>query len=192
MELVHEVQRRLLGTEYLRSGNHRQRLAAETLEELNLETVPNIEEWALAGTIPLDVGLPESDLDILVCAAEPEAVRDELTARFSHMPEFTVWAHRREAEAWCLAFSTVAYPIEFFIQSKPLREQRAFRHLVAEYALLTRYGKDLGEQVRQLKASGMETEPAFAEALGLSGDPYLALLQLEPCNCAEPSRPPSR
>ncbi|GAA4445379.1 hypothetical protein GCM10023156_04920 [Novipirellula rosea] len=31
----------------------------------------------------------------------------------------------------------------------------------------------------ELKQSGLRTEPAFAEALGLSGDPYVAILGLE-------------
>jgi hypothetical protein len=32
--------------------------------------------------------------------------------------------------------------------------------------------------VRSLKATGIKTEPAFAQALGLSGDPYQTLLAM--------------
>lgn len=140
-------------------------------EEVGIE-----EEWVLAGTVPLNVDLPGSDLDVLVHAVNAEAVRDELYVWFSEMPRFKVWEHSTELGAWCVAFDTQQYPVEFFIQAVPLRQQRALRHLVAEHLLLQRHGEDLRQQIKVLKASGLKTEPAFAKALGLSGDPYLALL----------------
>lgn len=172
-----EIEERLLDTAYLRSGNPRQRLAADTLDSLALDAIPGIQAWALAGTVPLDVDLPDSDLDILVCADNPAAAREELVARFSQMPGFSAWAHGREHDAWCVAFDHRNYPVEFFIQNTPLRWQRAFRHLLAEYLLLDRHGEDLRRRIHGLKASGVKTEPAFAQALGLDGDPYLALLE---------------
>lgn len=94
-------------------------------------------------------------------------------------PDFACWPHSTERNAWCVAFRAEAYPVEFFVQDVPLREQRAFRHLVAEYLLLERHGMALRQQVREFKEFGVKTEPAFAQALGLPGDPYLALLKPE-------------
>lgn len=175
------VENRFLGDGYLREGSPRQRMAAATLDELEIDSLAGIAEWALAGTVPLNIDLPESDLDILIHAADPAAVRDVLTARFSHLPGFIAWAHSGEAGAWCLAFDTEHYPVEFFIQDMPLRRQRAFRHLVIEYVLLDRHGEDFRRRIRELKASGLKTEPAFAAALGLEGDPYAALLEMDLC-----------
>lgn len=179
LKSVEDIENQLLGAAYLREGNLRQRLAVATLDELELDGLVGVEEWVLAGTVPLDVDLPESDLDILVHSQDPVTVRDELSAQFAEMPGFSVWEHSSEPGAWCVAFTTGNYPVEFFIQNMSLRRQRAFRHLVAEYVLLERHGEDLRRRIRNLKASGVKTEPAFAEVLGLDGDPYLALLEMQ-------------
>lgn len=167
---------KLLDRSYLLAGSQRQQTAAEALQDLGLDSILEIEEWVLAGTLPLGIDVDTSDLDILVSSRDPKAARDAVVECFSQAPGLSVWPHSREEETWCVAFEGDAFPIEFFIQQTPVREQRAFRHLVAEYVLLQRGGPVLAEQVHQLKVSGMKTEPAFAHALGLEGDPYLALL----------------
>ncbi|MGO1548555.1 MAG: DUF4269 domain-containing protein [Nesterenkonia sp.] len=172
------IEELLLNTAYLWQGSCRQRSAAETLVSLRLDEVLGVNEWALAGTVPLAVDVPGSDLDVLICSDHPERVRDRLCASYSQRPGFATWSHSAEAGALCVAFNTETFPVEFFIQNKPVREQRAFRHMVTEYVLLEREGEDLRGQIKQLKASGLKTEPAFAQALRLQGDPYLALLNL--------------
>jgi len=75
--------------------------------------------------------------------------------------------------------------IEVFMQPKPVEEQQAFRHLVAEARLLECCAEH--EQVRAalraMKERGMKTEPAFAAYFrladyGFDADPYQALLQV--------------
>jgi ribosomal protein S18 acetylase RimI-like enzyme len=51
--------------------------------------------------------------------------------------------------------------------------------MVIEGQLLVLGGQALRARVHELKRGGMKTEPAFAHALGLTGDPYAALLALE-------------
>ncbi len=172
-----EAERQLLTSDYLRKGNSRQQRAARTLT-----SCPRFDA-AGRGMGPsrhraAGHRSPELRPDILISTSQPAKVRDDLTTCFSHRSDFSSWAHGREAGAWCAAFTMGTYPIEFFIQPTPVRKQRAFRHLVAEYVLLTRHGEEFREQIRQLKSSGMKTEPAFAAVLGLRGDPYLALLEL--------------
>nr|WP_249665381.1 DUF4269 domain-containing protein [Mucilaginibacter sp. Bleaf8] len=60
----------------------------------------------------------------------------------------------------------------------PSQQQSAYRHLLIEHYLLQLHGESLRKQVISLKNQGYKTEPAFAMALNLEGDPYLALLQL--------------
>ena len=51
--------------------------------------------------------------------------------------------------------------------------------MIAEGRLLRLGSRALRDRVVALKRSGMRTEPAFAQLLGLGGDPYRAVLELE-------------
>lgn len=174
---------RFLTMAYLRSGTSEQRAAARMLDALELDSLVTAREWALAGTIPIDLAVDGSDLDVLIRADDPAAAREELRARFRNRPGFASWPHSREADTWCLSFDAEGVPVEFFVQDVPVAEQRAFRHMVAEAALLEAHGPWLRERVRELKRAGIKTEPAFVQALGLElgkdGDPYLALLDAQ-------------
>lgn len=61
-------------------------------------------------------------------------------------------------------------PVEVFAQARPVRAQRARRHLVAERRLLEAAGEGGAEKIRRLKRRGVKTEPAFAEYFTLPGD----------------------
>lgn len=69
--------------------------------------------------------------------------------------------------------------IEVYGEDSPVAEQAGYRHMVAEFKLLQKYGDSLRSAVIELKSRGWKTEPAFAEVLGLSGDPYQALLKFK-------------
>lgn len=70
------------------------------------------------------------------------------------------------------------WDIELFCQSIPTNEQWGVRHFQVEQRLL-KFNPKLRSVVQQLKRDGLKTEPAFAAALGLPGDPYESLLELE-------------
>ena len=52
-----------------------------------------------------------------------------------------------------------------------------YLHMVIEYKILLQKGESFRQQVIALKQSGLKTEPAFAQLLGLPGNPYTALLE---------------
>jgi hypothetical protein len=58
-------------------------------------------------------------------------------------------------------------------------EQAGWRHFVVEQRLLAQGGQSLAATVMALRRGGLKTEPAFAAALKLRGDPYHALLELD-------------
>lgn len=123
----------------------------------------------LVGTFPLGLQVEGSDIDIacsgplaeIGAALEPYAV-----ARIS-------------GDTLVAAFAYDDLPIEVFAQSTPIHTQAGFRHMIVEGRLLALGGSVLRERVLAAKRAGTKTEPAFAELLGLPGDPYAALLALE-------------
>lgn len=70
------------------------------------------------------------------------------------------------------------FEVEIFGQTTPTRSQFAYRHMIIEYNLLNKYGEAFRQQIIELKQEGYKTEPAFAIALDLTGNPYLELLKL--------------
>lgn len=66
-------------------------------------------------------------------------------------------------------------PVNVYATADKARAERAVLHRKIQLELLKKYPQ-LAEQARELKQQGLKTEPAWAKALGLSGDPYEAML----------------
>ncbi|HZQ37565.1 MAG TPA: DUF4269 domain-containing protein [Dehalococcoidia bacterium] len=170
---------RFLTLDYLGQGTLRQRAAAAALAKLGV-----FERLApfgplLAGTIPLDVDLPGSDLDVLCEAHDPDAFVAAARAGFGQCDGFS--HHRAEHQglpAAIVRFQAEGFAVELFGQPLPAAQQQAFLHLVAEARLLAAGGSDDREAIRALKLEGLNTEPAFGERFMLTGDPYVTLRQL--------------
>lgn len=86
-----------------------------------------------------------------------------------------------------VSFEVEGLAVEVFGQALPTACQNAYRHMVIEARLLALGGAALRQQVLARKASGVKTEPAFAQMMGIAGDPYYALLALEACGDATPA-----
>lgn len=178
----------LYSIEYLNLGSERQRQAYRALKSLDLfKTIasPRSEEFgggdlaALAGSIPLDIALDESDLDVITSASDLKLFATFLKNEFSHLESF------RSTRGIVLGVPTLmtsffyeGETIEVFTQNVPVPAQNAVVHLLIEERLLLLGGPVLREKIMGLRRSGLKTEPAFGEALGLE-DPYRELLDLE-------------
>lgn len=166
---------------YLQHGSPSQQLAFHILQELKVMEILAPFQPVLTGTFPLDLAVPTSDLDI--CCQSPAlplltstcqkafyryegfSVREKV---LSGIPSLLVRFYYREKM------------IEIFGQAVPVREQLAFRHMLAEHHFLQKWGEPLRQQVLSLKMAGIKTEPAFAQALELKGNPYESLLRFCP------------
>lgn len=163
--------------EYLKVGNTRQKRAYLTLEKYRI--IENLREFkpVLAGTIPIEIDLPSSDLDIICfCESHPE-FSDKLSSFYGKEPLFKVSSKEINGILSTIAtFTTPEFKIEIFGQNLPISQQSAFKHLITESKILKEKGEDFRNAIKQLKMEGYKTEPAFAKLLGLKGDPYQQLL----------------
>lgn len=167
--------------DYLRRGTPRQRQAHAALRRLDVLATLRPYGPVLAGTIPLAIELPDSDLDLIceVAAAEQPAFEALLRRHYGTRPDFRL-RHTRWQELPTVVSSFRAEGAwEIFAQPRPTWQQQAVRHLQVEYAVLAAGGAAWQRAVQQLRQQGLKTEPAFAQLLELPGDPYAALLTLE-------------
>jgi hypothetical protein len=164
---------------YLKMGTGRQRLAWATLRRLRLPERLAAFDATLVSTVCVGLDIESSDLDI-ICEVENGRIFEEILRRyFGDMPGFVFRRRAGERPEWVARFLTAAFPIECFGAPVPVERQNAYRHLTVMWRLLQIGGDSLRVAVRDLKRSGLKTEPAFARLLGLSGDPYEAFLNLE-------------
>lgn len=166
--------------DYLMEGNDRQKMAYRVLTHHNIFKKLEHFDPVLAGTIPIQVDIEESDLDIICCFADPEDFCTKIMAAFGHQKNFKLNELPYTIKPAVVAnFELENFAIEIFGQNVPTKQQFAYRHLMVEHRLLQKHGEAFRQQIIRLKKQGYKTEPAFAVALGLSGDPYLALLAFE-------------
>jgi hypothetical protein len=164
---------------YLRHGTPTQRAAAAAIDALGI--LDDLAEFtpALAGTIPLDVDLPGSDLDLICHAPDLAAFIGRVRELYDHLEAFRLTRERlRGVDSVVASFRHDGWGYELFAQPVPVAEQYACLHLLAEARLLATGGDEAREAIRALKRQGLKTEPAFARHFGLAGDPYEALARL--------------
>lgn len=174
--------------EYLQYGNNRQRQAYSILT--NNKILSNLKRFdpILVGTIPINIDIENSDLDIICSFADKQEFQKSIIDNFSNERSFTI---REQPNLNALAivanFFLDDFEIEIFGQSIPTKQQFAYRHLIVEHNLLNKHGEKFRQQIIELKRQGHKTEPAFALALGLTGEPYTELLKFE-TNDKSPNR----
>lgn len=134
----------------------------------------------LTGTIPIEIDLPESDLDIICQCSDHDEFARTVTDLYSNKEKF-----RLRTKAWNGLRSTIAtfqsdnFEIEIFGQDCPTKNQSAYKHMVVEHKILKANNSDFKTEIIRLKQAGLKTEPAFAKLLGLAGNPYEELLRAE-------------
>lgn len=133
----------------------------------------------IAGTPPLGLDLPASDIDILCHAPDPAVFAAVVWDRFRNGSGFALRQWIGDGRPVIAGFHAHGWAFEIFGAAAPVREQAGWRHFDVERRLLALGGAPLREAVMAGRHRGLKTEPAVAAALGLSGDPYAALLDLQ-------------
>lgn len=139
----------------------------------------------IAGTLPLGVSIAGSDIDILCHAPEPDHVGDRLWESRERLSGLVLRRWISAGRPLVATFSIGDWPVEVFASPVEVERQEGWRHFIVEQRLLALAGDALRQRVLGLRRSGTKTEPAFAAALGLRGDPYAGLYRLSQVPDAE-------
>lgn len=133
----------------------------------------------VVGTLPLDIAVDGSDIDIACHAPDPLAFTSAVWTAFASFERFSIHQWVGGGRPVVASFRILGWDMEIFGSCMPVAEQPAWRHFDVEKRLLSLGGQRLRDAVMRFRAAGMKTEPAFAAALGLAGNPYDALLSLQ-------------
>ncbi|CAD7799212.1 hypothetical protein CHRY9390_00451 [Chryseobacterium aquaeductus] len=164
--------------DYLKNGNEKQKRAFQVLTKYRIfEKLENFSP-ILAGTIPIEIDIDESDLDI-ICEVENmvdfKKLLNQIFFEFdSDLKIETITING--IESMICNFRLDGFPIEIFGQNKPTTHQNAYQHMIAEYKILQKKGENFKQKIIELKKKGLKTEPAFGILLNLE-NPYEDLLK---------------
>ncbi|BEV06348.1 DUF4269 domain-containing protein [Chryseobacterium gambrini] len=163
--------------DYLKRGNEKQKKAHEVLTKYQI--LEKLKDYSpiLAGTIPIEIDIEDSDLDIICEVTDFTEFEKTLSEMFS---EFDLKIEKitvNNDQAIVLNFKLEEFPIEIFGQSRPATKQNAYLHMIAEYKILQEKGEDFKQKIIKLKKQGIKTEPAFGILLNLE-KPYEDLLKM--------------
>lgn len=163
---------------YLKSGNERQQKAYQVLTANSILEKLDKYKPILVGTIPIQIDIEDSDLDIVCYVEDNEEFRDDLVHHFQQERAFVI-SDNIKFSALKANFFMDDFEIEIFGQNIPTEKQNAYRHMLIEHQILLEKGEDFRFQTIALKNQGCKTEPAFAKLLALKGDAYETLLRLD-------------
>jgi hypothetical protein len=164
---------------YLRDGTARQRQAYQTLSALEIFSALSHYDPILVSTVCLDIATLTSDLDIICEVHDHERFIDDATRHFGSYSRFSVHRATRALPATTIQFFTEDFEIELFGQALAVEKQAAYVHLRQTHRVIQLGGERWRSAIQKLKNGGIKTEPAVAQLLGLAGDPYQAVIQLQ-------------
>lgn len=171
---------------YLKHGNKKQQNSYKVLKELDIFNVLRKFNPILVGTIPINIDIENSDLDIVCEVYDFKEFQKTVEDRYSIFSKFHISNNSTDNETiLTINFYVEDIEIEIYAQSLSSCKQNGYRHMVVEDRILRLGGERTREEIVILKKSGLKTEPAFAKHLGLDGNPYDELLRLEECSDEE-------
>jgi len=166
-----------LNISYLQSGNEKQVKAYRALTDNRVLEKLSPYHPILVGTIPINIDIENSDLDIICEVSDKNEFINKLNILFGSEKDFTIHESPK-FYAIKANFIIDGFEIEIFGQNTPTTQQNAYRHMLIEHQLLLAKGEKFRQDIIDLKNQGYKTEPAFAKLLGFEGNPYEELLKL--------------
>lgn len=165
---------------YLSKGNSRQRISYSIIRNNFIFEKLKFYNPVLAGTIPIEIDIWNSDLDVLCHWENRNEFIIDVTRNFEKEDRFNLYeAVVYDIDTVIANFYIENIEIEIFGQNIPVKEQFGYRHMLIEYGILQERGEEFKKEIIKLKDQGYKTEPAFAKLLELNGNPYIELLKYE-------------
>ncbi len=163
--------------EYLKKGTPRQKKVFQILDHINILDMLKAYDSILVGSLPLNLDLQDSDLDLICHYKNKRDFIRDITSKFGMMDGFIL----EESEIYNIetviaTFSKGGFIFEIFGQEIPTKNQMGYQHLIIEYKLLNDRGEQFRIKIKELKKKGVKTEQAFCDLLGILGNPYLGIL----------------
>lgn len=163
--------------EYLKNGNQKQIQAFEILTQNKILSHLAQFDPILVGTIPINIDIANSDLDIICHWKNKNSFIAKLNLFFGKQTDFTIREILIDNKESVIAnFKIDGLEIEVFGQNIPTKNQNGYKHMIIEHEILQSKGENFRLEIIKLKQNGYKTEPAFAFLLGLKGNSYEALL----------------
>jgi hypothetical protein len=119
-----------------------------------------------------------SDIDILCHAPDPIGFARRVWDDFHHEQSFMLRQWTRKGRPIIASFRAHGWMFEIFGAAQPVAEQAGWRHFQVQRRLLALCGPSFRDDLIARRQAGAKTEPAFAAALDLPGNPYEAMLEL--------------
>jgi len=166
--------------DYLKNGNEKQQRAYNLLTRCRVLEKLSPFDPILVGTIPINIDIESSDLDIICYCKDRAHFKKLLTAEFGHLIGFRIWQTiDRPTQDTFAYFIMDGFVVEIVGKNIPTKKQVAYRNMIIENKLINQKGETFRKRIVDLKHKGYKTEPAFRMELGLKGNSHNALLGLE-------------
>lgn len=130
----------------------------------------------VVSTIFVGLDIEHSDIDIVCEYQNPKTFMSTFEAAFKGRDSY-----RLSQDAGCVVghFNAEGFLFEVYGATTPVKMQPAFRHYQVMQRIALLGGTHIQKKIRALKKTGLKTEPAISQILGLDGNPYEAVLELE-------------
>lgn len=127
----------------------------------------------------MNINIEDSDLDIICEAKDLSLFEKKLRVHFGHFENYkSYYIEVRGVHSLVCEFFAYDFQYEVFAQNVRTSEQYAVVHMDIEKRILDILGETAVKDIRELKRSGLKTEPAFCKYLNIDGDPFDALYEL--------------
>ncbi|MCG8315213.1 MAG: DUF4269 domain-containing protein [Pseudomonadales bacterium] len=131
---------------------------------------------SIVSTIFVELDTNQSDIDVVCEYQQQSAFASLISSSFQNCDCYSLDVYSK-----CVIgrFKVASFLFEIYGAPIPVTQQLAFRHYQIMLRLARLGGNPFKQRVRELKNSGLKTEPAISQLLGLEGDAYSAVLELE-------------